>query len=94
MLSLLLWLQPSESGVTFIDLVDPEPERSVAWFILRIFALIGVALLITMGVGAGAGFLRIWIMRRFPHNRLNGVEDEALTRLHLNDGPEDLRSPP
>lgn len=90
MLGLLIRLQSTPGGVTFVDLTERRPEPTLAWLILSTFALIGVAVLITVGIGGGIGLLRIWIMRRFPHNRLNGLEDEAMIQLHLHDRPGDL----
>jgi hypothetical protein len=49
-----------------------------------------VALLVTIGIGAGVGLLRIWARKRFPNNRLNGIAVEPLTLLHLSqDEPEE-----
>lgn len=84
-------------GITFVDL-SKNDEPTLAWLILSTFALIGVALLLTIGIGAGVGFLRIWVLRRFPRNRLNGPEDEVMTRLHLLDrsaetGPGEVTPP-
>jgi hypothetical protein len=80
--ALMSWVQ--SEGITFVDLSGND-EPSLSWLILSTFALIGVALLITIGIGAGIGFLRIWVLRRFPRNRLNGPEDEVMTQLHLLD---------
>jgi hypothetical protein len=44
-----------------------------------------VALLITVAIGTGTGFLRIWMYKVFPGNKLNGPEYEPMTRLHLLD---------
>jgi hypothetical protein len=88
LLGLALWLQSKQEGVTFVDLTDPEPKPTLAWVILTTFALIGVALLATIGIGAAVGLVRIWMRKRFPNNRLNGIAVEPLTFLHLNDEPE------
>ena len=85
--SLMAWVQSQQGGVTFIDITESEPEHGLVWVVLSTFALIGVALLITVGLGAMLGALRIWILRRFPGNRVNGPEYEVLTRLHLHDRP-------
>lgn len=85
LLSLGVWLQSKQGGVTFIDLKDPDPDpaTTLARVILTTFVAIGVALLVATGVGAGAGLLRIWARKRFPNNRLNGIAVEPLTLLHL-----------
>jgi hypothetical protein len=85
LLSLVAWAQTQQDGVTFIDIAPPEPEHNIVWVILSTFALIGVALLVTVAIGTGMGFLRIWIYKVFPGNKLNGPEYEPMTRLHLLD---------
>ncbi len=93
LLSLGVWLQSKQGGVTFIDLTDPDPGPSFAWVILTTFTAIGIALLVATGVGAGVGLLRIWTRNRFPNNRLNGIAVEPLTLLHLGqDEPEEKGS--
>jgi len=93
MMSFLAWVQ-TQPGVTFIDMTDSEPEHGLVWVVLSTFVLIGIALLITIAIGAGAGFLRIWIARKFPHNSLNGPEYEPTTQLHLSGGSrQDSPSP-
>ena len=82
---LAVWLQSKQGGVTFIDL-KPDPEPNIIWVILSTFAAIGIALLVTIAIGAGVGLLRIWVRKRFPNNRMNGIAVEPLTFLHL--GPE------
>jgi len=82
---LLLQEQP---GATFVKIAE-EPDPSLAWVILSTFALIGILLAVTVGIGAGVGLLRIWLSRRFPHNHFNGTLDEPTIRLHLNEEPGD-----
>jgi hypothetical protein len=86
---LALLLQQQPSGVTFINL-NKEPDPSLAWLILSTVGLIGLLLAITVGIGAGIGLVRLWIRKRFPHNRFNGAEDEPTIRLHLHEEPGDL----
>jgi hypothetical protein len=94
LISLAVWLQSQTDGVTFVELSDGEPKPTLAWVILSTFALIGIALLITIGIGAGTGLLRIWIRRRFPNNQLNGADAEPLVFLHLNEHqPHDAADP-
>ncbi len=83
----LAWAQ-TQPGITFIDMTESEPEHRLAWVILSTFALIGIALLITIAIGTGAGFLRIWISSKFPQNKLNGPQREPLTQLHLSGHPK------
>ena len=95
LLNLAIWLQSKQGAVTFIDLKDKDPEPGLIWVILTTFAAIGVALLLTIAVGAGVGLLRIWARKRFPNNRLNGIAVEPLTFLHLGpEEPEDDGTPP
>jgi hypothetical protein len=89
----LAWLQTEQPGVTYIDVAPKEPEHNLIWFLLSTFVLIGIALLITAGIGAGTGFLRILIVKYFPGNKLNGPEYEATTLLHLHDHPEQETPP-
>lgn len=86
MLLLLAMLQP-KAPVTFVDLTK-DKDPSIVWFILATFGLIGLLIAITVGLGAGVGILRIWVMRRFPGNAFNGPDDEPTIRLHLNESPE------
>lgn len=82
---LLAWAQTEPPGVTYIDMGNTEPEHGIVWVILSTFALIAVGLLVTLGLGAGVGALRIWIFKHFPGNTLNGPDHEVMTRLHLDD---------
>lgn len=94
LISLVVWLQSQPDGVTFVALADAEPKPTFAWVILTTFALIGVVLLITTGIGVGTGLFRIWIRRRFPNNQLNGPDAEPLVFLHLNEHqPHDAADP-
>jgi hypothetical protein len=84
-LSLLAWTQSQQDGVTFIDITPREPQHGIVWVILSTFALIAIAFVVTLGIGVGTGFLRIWIFKLFPGNKLNGPEYEPTTQLHLLD---------
>lgn len=87
MVSVLLRLQePAGGGVTFIDFTKDQ-DPSLAWLILSTFGLIALVLALTVGLGLVIGFLRIWFMNRFPHNRFNGRDGESTIRLHLKDEP-------
>lgn len=86
------WTQNVPKATTFLDLTDP-PEPSFWVWMLSTFAFIGVVLLITLGLGASVGVFRIWILKRFPRNSLNGPEDEGMTRLHLLDRPRQSFDP-
>ena len=88
LLYFLAWAQTQQDGITFIDIGPKEPEHNIIWVILSTFALIAVSLLVTLGIGAGTGFLRIWILEYFPGNKLNGPDYETMTRLHLLDRSE------
>ena len=83
-LDLLLWLQSQPKGITFVDLNKGDPQPNFFTFILGTFKLIGIGLIVVAAVGAVLGLLRIWMRRRFPENRLNGVDAEPLTFLKLN----------
>ena len=85
LLYLLARAQTEQDGITYIDVANAGPQHNIVWVILSTFLLIGIALLVTLGLGAGMGVLRIWIFQKFPGNKLNGPEHEAVTRLHLND---------
>lgn len=93
LLSLAVWLQQKQGGVTFIDLKEPDPGPTLVSVILTTFTAIGIALLVTLAVAGVVGLLRIWIRKRFPNNRLNGIAVEPLTFLHLSqDEPEENSS--
>lgn len=86
----LLWIQQQGpgQGITFVDLNKGDPQPSFFVFILITFRFIGYALLVAAAIGAVGGLIRIWIRLRFPGNRLNGVDVEVLTFLHLNEHSE------
>jgi hypothetical protein len=81
--------QPADEGIRYFNLKDPEPEPSLAWFILNAFFLIGVVLLAAIAVGIAFGGFRLWLLERFPHNRFNGApEDEISQSFRLTDDRE------
>jgi hypothetical protein len=85
-LPLLFALQPSDDGIRYFSLKDPEPERGLAWFVLNAFFLIAVALGVTLGLGIAFGSFRLWLLERFPHNRFNGTpEDDPGETFRLRD---------
>jgi hypothetical protein len=88
LLNALLWLQSQPQGITFVDLNKGEPQITFFSFILVAFKFIGIALLAAGTIGALIGLFRIWVRRRFPENRLNGIDVEPLTFLHLNENSE------
>lgn len=75
-LALVLAQQPP--AVEFFTLPDPEPPRGILFLILESFVMIGVMLAVTAVVGVGVGFVRVWLLRRWPNNPLNGAgRDDA-----------------
>jgi hypothetical protein len=88
LLNVLFWLQSQPQGITFVDLNKFDPQPTFFTFILGTFKLIGIGLLAVSVIGGIIGLLRIWVRRRFPENRLNGVNVEPLTFLHLNEHSE------
>ena len=84
-LYLLARAQTEQGGITYIDVGNAGPKHDIVWVILSTFVLIGIAFLVTLGLGAGMGFMRIWLFQKFPGNKINGSQHEAVTRLHLND---------
>jgi hypothetical protein len=88
LLYLLGWIQNEQGSVTFINMTNNEPNHNIVWVLLSTFVLIGIALLITAGLGAGVGAIRIYIFKHFPGNKWNGPEYEPVTRLHLDERPE------
>ena len=85
LLVVLAWTQTESDGITYIDVANAGPQHDIVWVILSTFLLIAIGLLVTLGLGAGMGVLRIWIFQKFPGNKLNGPDNEAVTRLHLQD---------
>lgn len=82
----VLWLQPPEGGIKFYSLKDPNPEPSLAWFILNAFFLIAVVLLVTIGIGIAFGSFRLWLLERFPNNPFNGApKDDLAQTFRLSD---------
>jgi hypothetical protein len=88
LLYLFAWAQAQQNGITFIDVANKEPDHNIVWVILSTFALIGIALLITAGLGAGVGAIRIFIFKHFPGNKWNGPEYDPVTRLNLDVHPK------
>jgi hypothetical protein len=91
---LLAWAQSQPNGVTFIDVTNKEPNHNIVWVILSTFALIGIALLITAGLGAGVGAIRIFIFKHFPGNKWNGPDYDPVTRLNLDMHSKPDSTPP
>lgn len=88
---LLLALQEAQTQpeIKYYTLKDPNPEPSLAWFILNAFFLVAVVLGVTLAMGVAFGSFRLWLLSKFPNNRFNGApaDDPALT-FRLSDGPE------
>ena len=81
--------QPGDEGIRFFALKDPDPEPSLAWFILNAFFLIAVALVVAVAIGCAFGGFRLWLLDRFPHNRFNGrPEDDISQTFRLTDRSE------
>ena len=84
----LLWAQTDQPGIKFYSLKDPNPEPSLAWFILNAFYLVGVAILVVVCLGIVFGSFRLWLLEKFPNNRFNGTEEQDVSRtFRLNDPP-------
>ena len=87
-LPILFALQPADEGIRYFSVKDPEPdpERAFARFVLNAFFFIGVALLVTLGMGILFGSFRLWLLEKYPHNRFNGIpEDDPGKTFRLND---------
>lgn len=76
----LLFLQPPDEGIRFFTLKDPDPDPSLAWFILNAFFLIAVVLAVTLGIAIAFGGFRYWLLEKFPHNRFNGAPADDLAQ--------------
>ena len=84
----LLLAQTDQPSIKFYSLKDPNPDPSLAWFILNAFFLVGVAILVVVCLGIVFGSFRLWLLEKFPNNRFNGVEKEDVSRtFRLNDPP-------
>lgn len=79
-LSLFLWAQTDQPGVKFYTLKNPDPEPSLAWFILNAFFFIGIVLAVVVGLGIAFGSFRLWLLEKFPNNRFNGAEEDDVGR--------------
>ena len=86
---LLLFFQPpaeGDGGIRYFTLKDPDPDPSLAWFILNAFFLIAVVLAVTLGIAIAFGGFRYWLLERFPNNRFNGAPaDDLAQTFRLND---------
>ncbi len=79
-------LQANQPTVKFFTLKDPDPEPSFVWFILNAFFFVGVVALVTLGLGIAFGGFRMWLLTKFPHNRLNGADEDSIVHtFRLND---------
>ena len=84
----VLSAQSDQPGIQFYSLKDPNPEPSLAWFVLNAFFFVGVALLVVVCLGIVFGTFRLWLLEKFPNNRFNGAEEEDVSRtFRLNDPP-------
>jgi hypothetical protein len=84
-----LWAQTNQPRIKYYNLKDPDPEPSLAWFVLNAFAFVGVTIAIVVGLGIAFGSFRLWLLAKFPNNRFNGTEDEDVSQtFRLNDPPE------
>ena len=83
---LALISQVQQEGIRFFNLKNPEPTPSLAWFVLNAFFFVGVALVITIGIGIAFGSFRFWLLSKFPNNKFNGADENDLTKtFRLND---------
>lgn len=81
-----LQVQTAEPQIRFFNLTDPDPEPSIAWFILNAFLLVGAALGIMITFGFIFGGFRLWLLRRFPNNWFNGADkDDVSQTFRLTD---------
>jgi hypothetical protein len=89
----LLFLQPSDDGIKYFTLKDPDPDPSLAWFILNAFFLIAVVLAVTIGIAVALGSFRLWLLERYPNNPFNGAPtDDVAQTFRLTDEPARPRS--
>lgn len=85
-LVLLAEAQASQGGVKFFTLKDPDPDPSLAWFILNAFFFVGIAILVMVALGFAFGSFRYWLLAKFPNNRFNGTpDDDFVQSLRLKD---------
>ena len=75
-----LWLQATQPEIRYFSLKDPNPEPSIAWFILNAFFFIAIALSITFAIGVAFGGFRYWLLSKFPYNRFNGADKDDLVK--------------
>lgn len=86
---LLLALQEAQSQpeIKYYTLKDPNPEPSLAWFVLNAFFLVAVVVGATLALGIAFGSFRVWLMSRFPNNRFNGAPpDDPVLSFRLTEG--------
>ncbi|HXV62663.1 MAG TPA: hypothetical protein VEK15_18330 [Vicinamibacteria bacterium] len=85
-IEVLLAFQTAQPEIKFFNLKDPNPEPSLAWFILNAFFFVGVVLLVTIAVGFAFGSFRYWLLSKFPNNRFNGAPaDDPVANFRLTD---------
>ena len=81
-----LLLQAEQPAIRYFTLKDPNPEHSLAWYVVNAFYFVGVALIVMVSLGILFGGFRYWLLTKFPHNKLNGTdEDDLLHSFRLND---------
>ncbi len=73
-------LQPADDGIRYFTLKDPNPDPSLAWFILNAFFLIAVVLAVTLGIAIAFGSFRYWLLEKYPNNRFNGAPADDLSQ--------------
>lgn len=75
-----VWLQVNQPEVRYFTLKDPNPEPSLAWFILNAFILIAAMLATMVALGVAFGGFRFWLLSKFPHNWFNGEDEDDVTK--------------
>lgn len=65
--------------IKYYTLKDPDPEPSLAWFVLNAFFYVGIVLLVAIGIGLALGWFRFWLLEKYPKNRFNGTPEDDLT---------------